>query len=913
MNNRPLIWFRMACASLVILILSSALAAQNRFEYWPGASYDARIPTFEQVLGYGPGERITWHSGLMKYLEALAAAAPGQVKIFEYAKSWEGRKLVYVAIGSEQNIRRLDQVRAGMQSLADPRRTRAGEARQLISALPAVVWFGYGVHGNEISSPDAALLTAYHLLAARNDKVVEEILSNAVVLIDPTQNPDGRDRFVHNFEIAEGIEPDASPLAAEHNEPWPGGRTNHYYFDLNRDWFALTQPETVGRVRALQEWYPLVFVDLHEMGSDSTYYFAPEAVPYNPHLAKDQRDSLQLFGKNNAKWFDHFGFSYFTREVYDAFYPGYGASWPSYFGSVAMTYEQASVRGLLVRRSDESSMHFRDSVRHHFVASLSTAETAARNREKLLGDFYRYRQTAIEEGETGPIKAYILPRRGDTSAIDKLANILHQQGVEIQRAGASFRACGGEHPSGSYVISLAQPAGRLIRTLMDVNVPMEEEFIKAQEQRRKRRLPDQIYDVTAWSLPLQYNVEAVACSEALRGSFEPVKPEAVPAGKVTGGQGEVAYLVRWGTAAAGRLLTAALREGLRIFSADKPLTQAGRVFPSGTLIFKAKENPADLRARLERLAARTGAEVVATDTGWVEDGVNFGSGNVVYMRRPVIALAWDLPVSSGSAGWTRFVLERQFGYPVSVIRTRQLANADLGKFHVIILPDGNEGGYASTLGADGIRRLKDWLSEGGTLVALGSGAVSFLADTRTGLLAITRENLAQGERPQRDERPPGEADPARPQPSGEARGASRLLASEDDYNRAIQADSALPDAVAGVLVKARLDGEHWITAGLDKPLHVLVEGRSIYTPVKLDRGTNAAIYLGADQLLASGYLWEENRKQLAFKPFVVVQPQGRGVVIGFTSDPNFRAYMDGLNVLFLNAIFRGAAHARPGP
>ncbi|HWP44216.1 MAG TPA: M14 metallopeptidase family protein, partial [Blastocatellia bacterium] len=667
MNDRPLAWIRVFLALAVIAAQSAPLAAQNRFEFWPGASYDSRIPTFEQVLGYAPGERITWHAGLMKYLEALAAAAPDQVKIFEYARSWEGRKLVYVAIGSQQNIRRLDEVRAGMQRLADPRRTGASEARQLISTLPAVVWLAYGVHGNEISSPEAALLTAYHLLAARNDKVVEDILSNVLVIIDPTQNPDGRDRFVHNFEIAEGIEPDPNPLAAEHNEPWPGGRTNHYYFDLNRDWIALTQPETVGRVRALQEWYPLVFVDLHEMGSNSTYYFAPEAVPYNPHLAKDQRDSLQLFGKNNAKWFDQFGFSYFTREVYDAFYPGYGASWPSYFGSVAMTYEQASVRGLLVRRSDDTTMHFRDSIQHHFVASISTAETAARNREKLLGDFYRYRQTAIEEGATGPVKAYILPRRGDTSALDKLASILHQQGVELQRAASSFRACGGEHPAGSYVISLAQPAKRLIRTLMDVNVPMEEEFIQEQERRRRRKLPDQIYDVTAWSLPLQYNVEVVACSEAPGGSFEPVEPEAIPAGRITGGRGAVAYLVPWGTAASGRLLAAALREGLRVFSANRPFTQSGRAYPAGTLIFKTKENPADLRATLERLASKTGAEIVATDTGWVEDGINFGSNNVVFMRRPAIAMAWDTPVSSGSAGWTRYVLERQYGYPVTVI------------------------------------------------------------------------------------------------------------------------------------------------------------------------------------------------------------------------------------------------------
>ncbi|HET8677358.1 MAG TPA: M14 family zinc carboxypeptidase, partial [Blastocatellia bacterium] len=301
--------FRLIVAVMLVTALAWPSAAQEKFEYWPGANYDSRIPTFQQVLGYAPGERITSHAGLMKYMESLSAAAPDQMKIFEYAKSWEGRKLVYAAVGSEANLKKLDQVRAGMQRLADPRRTGEAEARQLIAELPAVVWLGYGVHGNEISSPDAALLTAYHLLAARNDPMTAEILSKVIVLIDPTQNPDGRDRFVHNFEIAEGPEPDASPLAAEHNEPWPGGRTNHYYFDLNRDWFALTQPETRGRVRALLEWYPLVFADLHEMGSDSTYYFAPDAVPFNPHLEKGQKANQFLFGKNHAKWFDRFGFS----------------------------------------------------------------------------------------------------------------------------------------------------------------------------------------------------------------------------------------------------------------------------------------------------------------------------------------------------------------------------------------------------------------------------------------------------------------------------------------------------------------------------------------------------------------------------------------------------------------------------
>jgi hypothetical protein len=884
----------------ILIVATSSLAAQNRFEYWPGASYDPEAPTFQKTLGYDPGERITSHAGLMKYLEALAAFAPDRVRLFEYARSWEGRKLIYVAISSQANIRQLDRIREGMKKLSDPRTTQAAEARSLISSLPAVIWLGYGVHGNEISSPDAALLTAYHLLASKNDPMAQEILSKVVLLIDPTQNPDGRDRFVHNFEIAEGLEPDPSPLAAEHNEPWPGGRTNHYYFDLNRDWLASTQPETHGRIRALQEWFPLVFVDLHEMGTDSTYYFAPEAVPYNPHLAKDQRANLELFGRNNAKWFDQFGFEYFTREVYDAFYPGYGASWPAYYGSVAMTYEQASVRGLVVRRSDETVMHFRDSVRHHFVASVSTAETAARNREKLISDFWRYRQSAIEEGSAEAIKTYILPRRGDTSAVDKLAAVLAEQGVEIKRAPSSVRACAGEFPAGSYIISLAQPAKRLIRNLLDVHVHMEEAFLKEQERRRKRKLPDEIYDVTAWSLPLQFNVEAVACSEAIRGNFEEYRPARIPQGRVNG-QARVAYLAPWGTQAAGRLLAASLREGLRILSADKSFTIQGKTYPTGTLIFKVKDNPANLRETLERIAAASGAEVFATDTGWVEDGINFGSRYVFHVRKPQIALAWDTPASAGSAGQTRFVLERQFGYPVTPIRTRQLATSDLSRFQVIILPDG--GGYAGVFGADGIRRLKEWVTQGGTLIALGGGAVSFLADSSTGLLDTAQENLSREGK--------AEVKPSDPKPSPTARTPGKLLTSEEDFNRAIQPDSEPPDEVAGVLLKARVDSEHWMTAGVGKTVYVLVSGRAIFSPVKIDKGVNAVYFDAADQILASGYMWEENRKQMAFKPFVMVQNQGRGVVVGFTADPNFRAYMDGLNVLFLNAVFRGPAHARP--
>ncbi len=896
--------------AIAILVCAVCLqAAEGRVEFWPGAVYDPKVPTIRQVLGYEPGERITPHAGMVRYVEALAAATP-RVKVFEYGKSWEGRKLIYAVVGSEANMRRLEEIRAGVARLSDPRKTPDADAKKLIASLPAVIWLAYGVHGNEISSPDAALLTTYHLAASR-DKLAAAMLDKALVIVVPSQNPDGRDRFIHHFEQSVGLEPDASPVAAEHVEPWPGGRGNHYLFDLNRDWLALSQPEIRSQVKALLDWYPLVYVDLHEMGSESTYYFTPEAAPYNPHLTRQQRESLDWFGRNNARWFDKFGFDYFTREVFDAFYPGYGASWPAYHGCIAMTYEQASSRGLVMRRSDETVFHFRDTVRQHFTASISTVETAAEHREQLLQQFYEYRKSAIEEGGREPVKEYILARKGDVSAVDKLASLLAEQGVEMKRAAAAFKAAGREFPAGSYVVPLAQPAKRLIRVLLDPQVAMEDTFVKEQERLRRKKLPDEIYDVTAWSLPLSFNVECVGAPEPAQGSFEAVKPERVPPGRVVPRENAIAYLAPWGTQASARFLAAALRRDLKILSADKPFVQNGRKYPAGTLVIKAAGNPAGLAGTLEGLAKTTGAEIFATDSGWVDEGINFGSNRVARLRKPAVAMAWDRPVSSTSAGWARFVLERQYGYPVTPIRAQTLGMADLSKFHVLILPDAF-GGY--DLGPAGARRLRDWVAAGGTLVAIG-GAVSYLASPAVGLLAVKQENAVRAPDAKKPEAPKPEA--AKPEAgraeagaAGDARVAGKLLASEEEYLKAIQADAELPDNVVGVMVRARLDPDHWLTAGLGETVNALVSGRAVFTPVKLDKGVNAAVFDGPDRLLLSGYLWEENRKQLAYKPLVIAQREGRGQVIAFTADPNFRAMLDGMNVIFLNAVLRGPGRTR---
>jgi hypothetical protein len=706
---------------------------------------------------------------------------------------------------------------------------------------------------------------------------------------------------------------------------------NHYLFDLNRDWIALTQPEILNQVKVLREWFPLVYVDLHEMGADTTYFFSPESDPYNPHLTADQRESLKLFGRNNAKWFDKYGFDYFTRENFDAFYPGYGASWPCYYGGIAMTYEQASVRGLVVRRSDDTLLTYHETVRHHFVSSVSTLETSAANREKLLGDFYKYRVTAIEEGTKEQVKEYLLPRGRDAAGTDKMAGILMEHGIEVKRATAPFHAGGRDYPAGTYVVSMAQPSKRLIRTLLDPQVPMDDKFIAAEEARRKLKQRTEIYDVTAWSLPMLFNVEAVANDSVAQGSFEPAKPARIVPGEMHGSTASVAYLVPWGSQAAGRLLTAALRQDIKVHSSDKPLVVGGKKFPEGTLIVKVAGNPADLGERLARLARETGAEVYGTNSGWVEEGVNFGSRYVVPVRKPAIAMAWDTPASSSSAGATRFVLERQYGYPVTPVRTAQLNSTELAKFQVLILPEGAN--YAGILGDPGIQRIKEWVQSGGTIVALGS-AVGFLTDPRLALLDIAQENaFREGERPEagRGAGPAGAAPAAAPAPGGaagtpapvaggggrggaatpaSARVPGTAIASQADFEKAIRAATALPDSAPGALVKAKIRPDFWLTAGAGDSVYAMVEGRAIYTPIKDDKGVNAAYFDAADKLMASGYMWSENRKQMAFKPLVVTSTAGRGVVVGFTLDPNFRAMTDGMNVLFLNAVFRGPAHAR---
>ncbi|MEM9287661.1 MAG: M14 metallopeptidase family protein [Pseudomonadota bacterium] len=860
--------------ALVALWLAAAPAQVN----------SQNIPTLSSIVGHETGAQISWPWQMESYFEALAKAAPDRMRLVTFGKSWEGRPLMYAVITSAKNMEKLDALQSDIQRLAAARLPVA-EARALIKDMPVPVWLAYSVHGNEISPTDAAIKVAYTLLSSENDADIEAILDNVIVILDPLLNPDGRARFTQAFYSALGLAPSGSAIAAERREPWPNGRTNHYLFDMNRDWFALTQPETRSRVRAFLKWFPAIFVDLHEMGSNSTYYFSPEAEPYNPYITDNQRAGLLAIGKGNAAAFDAKGLEYYTREVFDAHYPGYGGGWPLFHGSIGTTYEQASARGLKADRDDGTTLTYAESVDGHFTSSMATLKTAAEKRSFFLQNFYDNRASAIALAKSSDIKAYVIPTQADQAGAGKLAGTLAYQGITVQQAAADFRACGQSFKAGSFIVPLNQPAGRLARTLLDTQVDVDPAFMKDQERRRKKGFGVEFYDVTAWSMPIMYNVDAVACKAAPSVKSRSIMPRdewLPPPGKVNGADtASFGYLVPWGDAAAVRVLSRALSAGIDVRSSDLPFEKDGVTYPAGSLIFQRSKVGDGLDAFMTEATTVTGATATGMADSWVDEGPNFGSDNSVRHGPLKVAVAWDEPTVSYSAGGARFVIERQLGYPATPVRTAHLDSRYLSQFDVLVLPEGN--GYVDVLGKAGMARLKAWTKDGGVLITLGNA-------TRV-LKAAEMSALELQKRPDADD------------------GDTTVIADEAALDSAIAKDGGAPDSILGSFLKAEVNGDHWMAAGVKDSVNILTEGTDVYQPLRLDDGFTIARYAGPDDLLVSGYLWEEARKALAYKPAVTIESLGGGYVIAFAQDPTTRAYLDGLNMLLANAVFRAPAHA----
>ena len=870
---------------LFAVLLATGFLPASAQNFLP-TEYDPSIPTLESIIGHSNGAEITSPDEALTYLEAIRDAAPNRMRIVQYAESWEGRKLVYAVIASQDNLERIEEIQADLAKIGNGE-IQSAEQSEIVARTPAVVWLAYSVHGDEISGTDAALALAHHLVAAQNDPIVANVLENTIVIIDPMQNPDGRNRFVNSFEASRGLEAVGDRYAAEHDQPWPGGRPNHYLFDLNRDWFAVTQPETRGKIAAILDWHPVVVADVHEMGGDETYFFPPSARPFNPGIVDPQKEKQDLIGQNHARWFDREGLEYFTREIFDAFYPGYGDMWPTLNGAIAMTYEQASARGLKWTRSDGSLLTYEDGVRAHFIASLSTVEVVARNKAQFLGDYAAYRASAIEEGRNASDRYFVFDLSKRRSQVEQMGQQLAFQGIRVDRLPGQATACGETLADGALVVDRAQPSGRLAYTLLAEQTDLPEDFVEEQENRRDRGLDAELYDVTAWSVPLMSGVDIMTCerldmSSANRVVYGADAPAAASVGDSTFG-----YAVPWTDNGQGELVLRAISMGFVGKSADKPFQISGAEFPKGTVVFSRAANEGKDFSKLEQIAVERGARLSGLPSSWTTQGPNLGSSAFKLLSSPRVAVAWGDGVSSLDAGALRYVLERRYNIPITPIRTRTLSRADLSLYDVLLLPSGRYG--VETLGS----AVREFVDEGGVLIGFGS-ALRFVSDKDVALLSTQTEKSW--------------VDPDDEKSVSDGDRAGTRLESEGAYLDAIASEGP-PDVVPGVLLNTVADPGHWLSAGYEDAVALLV-GSDIYTPLAENVGTNVFRFAARDNILASGYLWDENAQQLAFKPFVMAQPKGQGLTIGFTQSPVTRGYLNGLDLILLNAILLGPAHTR---
>ena len=931
-----------AAALLVLTCGGAPGAAEPSLYPWEGPRLGG-VPTPKAILGYELCERIAGHAEVLRYLDALASSSD-RVRVYDYGRSHEGRLLRYAVISSAANIARLQEIREAAQSLAAIGGQGASGTDGLVSRSPVIVWIAASVHGDEASSTEAALAAAYHLASAEDERT-KRILEQAVVVINPLQNPDGRERFALTQVQASGPIPAGDPAAAEHEEPWPSGRFNHDLFDLNRDWVWLTQPETRGMVAAFLAWRPQVFVDLHEMWPDSTYYFAPPRQPINPAVHESILKWFKVIGEGNARIFDTLGFDYFTEEVFDLFYPGYGDTWPSLNGAIGMTYEQATVGGLVIERKDGTLLTFRDAARRHIASILATAETAAANREGILEDYVAARRASLKEPAGSGARAYLIPPGGDGEAIGR---ILTAAGLDLRRSREEFTARAAAEPGapaeerkfprGTLIAPLAQPFARLLAALFDRDPQIDERTLDEARERRRLRSDAPFYDITAWSIPLAMNVRVLATPDPIRVPSDPL-PRTVAAGlpghpapppgtgpwppAVTGrapsnagaGNGHslaiprasYAYLLPpEGNDSLAALVTLLRRGDLRLHVAGKRFTLQGRAYPAGTAVLKVGRNPDEIHAAVSEAAARHMATFEPVSTGLTEDGIDLGSNSVASVRLPRIAVAWGEPLAPTSVGWLTYLLGERFELPFSRVRVRTLAReADLRRYDVIVIPDGSAARLKETFGDEGLKRLRSWMEAGGTVVAI-RGASALAADKD---VAWTSSRLVKRPRtapfaPAGSQ--PGGAPTSPPDRKGEPRAGASNAAAEPAPGAAPAAgateseEGEAPDFVPGAILRVLLEPSHPLAFGYGEEVPVLVTSNLVFS-LSSD-GANAAVYAPRDRLRLSGFAWPESLDLLAGKAFAVAEKVGRGNLVLFADDPNFRGGWEGLSRMVLNAI-----------
>ncbi|HVG17920.1 MAG TPA: M14 family zinc carboxypeptidase [Blastocatellia bacterium] len=953
---------RTVLSALIAFISAANVIAQDKFDFYSRGPYAPAVPRPSSVTGYEPGQFQTPHGQIVRVIEKIAAAAPERVRVIDNGETWERRKLYLVIVSAPENLARLEEIKANLAKLADPRKIKSeDEANQIARSTPVVVWLNYGIHGNESASYETVQQVLYQLAASDEARTLE-ILKNVVVVINAMHNPDGHERFaVWENSVAIG---DAETFSIEHREPFQiYGRGNHYRFDMNRDMLALTQPENHAVLRGVREWRPQVFVDHH--GQVASYFFPPAAEPVNKNLPVDKAKFwYDKFGRGNAAAFDRFGWNYYVRHVFDIYYAGYMDSWSSLQGATGMTYETdgGGPRSLEIKRDDETILTFRQGIAKHFTASMATLETAADNRELRLKDYYSFFKTGMDEGRAGPMKRVVLLAGRDPGRAANLVRNLVRQGIEVTVAREGFRSSSAhdylgsapaprEFPAGAYVIDLNQPMKRLAKAHLEPASELDQTFIKAELERRARneargknvgKEDPEFYDITSWSLPLAFGVEAYWTEDApaVNGAqvnemtirpagdagAQPAhagvltaadsRPISGLSGSVEGGRANTAYVIPYGADAASSLALALLGEGFKLAVATRQLNAGGRNWPAGTLIARVHRNPETLHARMAALAASTGAQVYAVNTAFTEEGdTGVGSESVVSLKQPRVAVVWDEGTDPLSYGAMWYSFERTYKLRFTPVTINALKSADLSKFNVIILPDGGGGAYNSALGKDGVEKLKAWANGGGVLVGVGGGATMFANKdvdlTSSRLVGSDDESQpgnAAAEQPAQTPaavKGPVPSDPGKQKETEKKPKEKRQEAEaavKPEAQTATKKKPAEPVPVPGAAFRARVNRNHFLSYGYDSDaIIVLMGGDAFFRPSK--EGANVVTFNQEGTLAVAGFTWPGNTEELLRgTSYVIDEPRGRGHVILFAADPNFRYLWRTTAQLFLNSI-----------
>lgn len=905
-----------------------SLRAHDTFDFYASGPYRTGVPRPDSLLGYSIGMRQTQYADQQRVLQAIAAAASDRVHVEEFGATAEGRVMRLYVVSAPENIARLDQIRANLESLGDSRRTNEQAAAQLAAQTPAVVMLSFSVHGNESPGFEAAMSVLYQL-AAGEDANTQQALRNTVVVINPSSNPDGHERFAVWYNSVAMGNPDFAAL--EHSEPWSiQGRFNHYRFDMNRDVMSSTQAEVKAIVGAMLRWKPQVAVDLH--GQTTQYFFPPAARPVHQHIAGSLSEKwMTAIGGGNAAAFDQNGWLYFVRDQFDLYYPGYFDTWPSLTGATGMTYETdgGGWKGLLYRRDDESLLSFRDGISKHHVAALATIGTVAERSAERLEDWATFRRQAVASGRSDRMRRIVWDGVERPKRAAELAAALMRSGIEVRRVDSEFasarahaysggRVQGRRFPVGSYVVDLAQPHGRMARAMLEPVAAMDVEFARTQLDRFRRNQQRssgtegfEFYDVTAWSLPVAFGLEAwwTEDAQALSGDLLSLPPaptgaaaisqaafgtERLPVdipGGVVGGAARTAYLFTPERTMSATLAYRLMEEGFRVSVAAEPIEADGFAYSRGSYVVRVNRNDSTLHQRIAQLASETGVAVRAANTAWAgQQQFGIGSGWVVPLKQPRIAMVADEGISQTSYGAIWWTLERRYRIPFTALTWNRLSGS-LSRFDVLIIPSGSAGSISSRLGSAGTERLRDWVRAGGTLVTM-SGSAAWAA-TEAANLTSTRLVSASDDSSERATAEDAEG--------SERRQVDSLLAvtSPGAEDR--------PAPVPGAHFEARIDRTHWLTFGYERPnLTLMVDGRNFFTLSK--EGVNIAAFPEEDGFHRAGFVWPNNTERLLRgTAAIVAEPLGQGHVILFQQEPLFRGWWRSLDGMFLNALLLGPA------